>query len=61
MTTERREGPAVHNPRGFSLRKVMQRGKPAKLKSLSLRVKDRRKILKVVPKLRKIKPAKREQ
>ena len=61
VTTERGDGPAVQNPRGFSLRTVMRRGKPVKLKPLSLPVKDRRKILKVVPKLRKIKPAKPER
>ncbi|MEA3508868.1 MAG: hypothetical protein U9R33_00140 [candidate division NC10 bacterium] len=42
----------------FSLRIAMPRGKVVKLKPRSLRVKDRRKILKEVPRLRKIKPAK---
>lgn len=42
----------------FSLRIAILRGKVVKLNPRSLRVKDRRKIFKEVPKLRKIKPAK---
>lgn len=43
------------------MRKAMRRGKSVTGKPLSLPMKDRRTILKAVPKLRKIKPARPER
>lgn len=55
--------PLLHADGGLALsldhsKGVHSPGKPARLKPPGVRMKDRRKILKEVPKLRKIKPAK---